>query len=330
MSTVPAPEIFSWASNVGSINTHSIQPLLTEASTRRFWRCANGTRSVVLMNSPPATENNEQFLKLSKTFLAASIPVPKVIACDLDKGFFILEDVGENDFHSEYTKGNVSRCLNLAVKILFRIQDIKNGLIPIYSIDRFCTELQIFEQYICTSLLQISFAPLREKTDAIIEVITSVPDCTVHRDFHCRNLLVRSESPFIGVVDFQDALVGPMTYDIASLLYDCYWNHKIVDINEQLVKFWNASNGNGRISVNFETFEQAVKITALQRLLKACGIFYRLWILRQQDSHIQYILPSLQKAHAICGQVDLLRDLYVWLGSTVIPRVRSKVEELPR
>lgn len=330
MSSRSEAEIVMWASNIISFDPHSIQPLKTEASTRRFWRCATKTRSVVLMASPPSTENNEQFLRLANIFLSSSIPVPRVLASDLNKGFFIIEDVGVRDFHAEYTKGKVNECLTLAVNVLCSIQQINSEHIPIYSNERFWAELKIFEEFICNSMLEISARPLQDSTETILNMIRSAPNVTVHRDFHCRNLLVRAEPPGIGVVDFQDALVGPMTYDLASLLYDCYWEHRPVDIQNWAEKFYAQIASNNHWSVSFETFDKALKTTALQRLLKACGIFYRLWVNRQQSSHLQFILPSLQKAYTLCSEIDSLEELHDWLGSDVIPRGQTRLNEYVR
>ncbi|MDE0645787.1 MAG: phosphotransferase [Gammaproteobacteria bacterium] len=330
MSRQSIAEIVLWASNFVSLDPHAIQQLKTEASTRRFWRCRAKTRSVVLMDSPPSTENNEQFLRLANIFLTASIPVPRVIASDLNKGFFIIEDVGMSDFHAEYTKGRVNECLRLAVDVLHTIQQINSEHIPSYSNERLCTELKIFEEFICNSMLEISARPLQNSTETILNIIRSAPNVTVHRDFHCRNLLVRAEPPGIGVVDFQDALVGPMTYDLASLLYDCYWEHSPVDIQNWAVKFCKQIASNTHWSVSFDNFDRTLKTTAVQRLLKACGIFYRLWVNRQQSSHLQFILPSLQKAYTLCGEIDSLEELHDWLGVEVIPRGQTRLNEHTR
>lgn len=241
-----------------------------------------------------------------------------------------MEDVGARDFQAEYTERKVNECLTLAVDVLHSIQQINSEHIPLYSNERFCAELQIFEEFICNSMLEISARPLQSSTETILNIIRSAPNVTVHRDYHCRNLLVRTEPPGIGVVDFQDALVGPLTYDLASLLYDCYWEHRPDDIQNWAEKFYAQIASNKHWSVSFETFDKALKTTALQRLLKACGIFYRLWVNRQQSSHLQFILPSLQKASTLCGEIEPLEELHDWLGAEVIPCCQTRLNECAR
>lgn len=330
MSPRSLAEIVLWASNIVSLNPCTIEPLKTEASTRRFWRCETNTRSVVVMESPPATENNDQFLRLANIFLSSSIPVPRVIASDLNKGFFIIEDVGRCDFQVEYAKGKVNECLTLAVNVLHSIQQINSEHIPTYSNERFCAELKVFEEYICNNMLGVATHPFQERMDPILNILRSAPNVTVHRDFHCRNLLARTDPPGIGVVDFQDALVGPITYDLASLLYDCYWEHRPADIQYWAEIFHAQIFADNRWSVSFETFNRALQTTAVQRLLKACGIFYRLWVNRQQSSHLQFILPSLHKAHTLCGEIDELKELHEWLGVEVLPRSQPILDEIGR
>ena len=313
-------KIFDWIPSYSGTIWKEVISLKTEASTRKFWRCRSEKESFVLMYSPPDSEQNDRFIQFSAMFKQYGVPVPTIHEFDLINGYFLLEDVGVDDFHTQYELCNVDHCLNLAFHVLRNIQAINEPTIPRYESSRFIQELEIFEECLCRSLINVSSEVVQRYFDYIIEEITALPKVTIHRDFHCRNLLVREEPPYLGVVDFQDALVGPVTYDLASLLYDCYWDHDDATIEKQIRTFW--SQGlleQHRSAMSHREFAIAVKLTALQRLLKAAGIFVRLWLQREQSTHLQYVIPTLRKAQTICEEIESVRPLGIWLERDVLP-----------
>ena len=313
-------EIFRWTPALTGNDWHEITPLRTEASTRKFWRCKSAAGSFVLMYSPPATEHNDRFIQLGATFHRSGIPVPSIYEFDLKRGFFLLEDVGMKDFHSQYVHGNVDHCFALAFQNLSNIQTIDDSSIPPYEATRLHEELQIFQEFLCDNLIGLSTKEVQAFLNYLVTEISALPKVTIHRDYHCKNLLVRDQPPYLGVVDFQDALVGPITYDLASLLYDCYWDHDYVTIEKQILGFWkHGLAACYKTSWTHEAFAKALKLTAVQRLLKAAGIFVRLWLQREQATHLAYVLPTLRKARAICIEIEELHPLGQWLEQAVIP-----------
>ena len=231
-------EIFNWTPTYSGSDWCEVTPLRTEASTRKFWRCRTETESFILMFSPPATEHNDRFIRFGAIFQRYSVPVPSIYESDLERGYFLLEDVGMEDFHTQYDLGNVDNCLTLALHNLSNIQAIDEPTIPPYESTRLTQELETFRDFLCLDLINVSTEAVHCYFDYLVTEISAVPKVTVHRDYHCRNLLVRNEPPYLGVVDFQDALVGPITYDLASLLYDCYWDHDHTTIERQIHAFW--------------------------------------------------------------------------------------------
>ena len=313
-------EIFDWIPSYSGTTWKEVVPLQTEASTRKFWRCRSEKESLVLMFSPPDSEQNDRFIQFGAMFKRYGVPVPAIHEFDLKNGYFLLEDVGVEDFHTQYVLRNVDHCLTLAFHILRNIQAITEPTIPPYETSRFEQELEIFQDYLCRSLINVSSEVVQSYFDYIIEEISAIPRVTIHRDFHCKNLLVRDEPPYLGVVDFQDALVGPVTYDLASLLYDCYWDHEHATIEKQIQTFWSEVLAEQyRTAMTHREFSIALKLTALQRLLKAAGIFVRLWLQRKQSTHIQYVIPTLRKAQTICEEIEVVRPLGHWLKRDVIP-----------
>lgn len=275
------------------------------------------------MFSPPETEHNHRFVQFGAIFRHHGIPVPTIYEYDLNKGYFLLEDVGSQDFLDCYTRGKVDSCLRLAFHALSNIQKIVDPKVPVYETSRLVQELEIFRDVLCHRLIHVNTEMIQRHLDYLIIQISAVPTVTVHRDYHCRNLLVRELSPYLGVVDFQDALVGPITYDLASLLYDCYWDHDQTTIEHQIRTYWQQNlSPQHREMMSILDFSTVVKLTALQRLLKSAGIFVRLWLDRQQCTHLAYVLPTLRKAQSICDEIEETQPLGDWLNHIVIPETQ--------
>lgn len=313
-------EIFDWNPSYCDAVWQEINQLRTEASTRKFWRCRSVNETFVLMYSPPETEQNDRFIQFAEMFKHYGVPVPTIYDHDLDNGYFLLEDVGVEDFHTHYELRNVDYCMALAFRCLRNIQSISEPIIPPYEKERFVQELGIFRDNLCFNLIEVNTDVVQSYFEHIVEEISALPKVTVHRDYHCKNLLIRADPPFLGVVDFQDALVGPITYDLASLLYDCYWDHEHATIEKQIEIFWSQSLAmQHREAFTHREFSVALKLTALQRLLKAAGIFVRLWLQRKQATHLKYVLPTLRKAQDICEEIEAVRPIGLWLQREVIP-----------
>ena len=323
------PELLLWARRYCDLDPTTIEVLPNEASTRRFWRCRAGSHSFVLMHSPPQTENNQQFVTLSDVFRRQGVPVPKVLHHEVDRGYLIIEDVGQEDFFAGYSNGRIIPSIDLAINYLLKIQEIHDKNVPLYTAERLRTEIGIFEDYICNEFLGGVPAEWSEITSALVRFIDELPRVTVHRDFHCRNLLLRESHPCIGIVDFQDALFGPITYDLASLLYDCYWEHDPELIHAKTKDYWERANAaNLPVLDSVETFLRALKLTALQRLLKAAGIFVRLWMQKKQKTHLNSVLPTLRKAREICRDIDFVTDLGDWLEADVLNRTEKRLRAI--
>ncbi|MCY3885163.1 MAG: phosphotransferase [Gammaproteobacteria bacterium] len=320
-------ELSVWASEHFDLGTCDIEQLPAEASTRKFWRCSTTSESWILMDSPPATENNEQFVTLSDVFRKAKVPVPQVIARDLSRGFLLVEDVGKHSYLSSYRRGSIAHPISTAVETILKIQSIDDPAIPPYTAGRLNDELHIFREFVCENLLGGVDQSFQHAVPFLVNEINQLPRVTVHRDFHCMNLLVRHQYPYIGVVDFQDALSGSLTYDLASLLFDCYWQHSLETVESALTQYLE---GVEELSIpikqNRDQFFNSIKLTAIQRLLKAAGIFVRLLINKHQTTHIHHVLPTLAKAQTLCSQLDPFHELATWLYEDVIPGVKLKLE----
>lgn len=320
----------SWLAKHINLAAFTIETIVPEASTRQFWRFRSSTASVIGILSPPATENNQQYCLLSDTFRAEQVPVPEVYAKDLEQGYLLVSDVGEQDISDSYTTSLQDCAIEGMLKILVRIQRIQSDNIPAYTTDRLRMELQIFEDWVCSRLLNVDSKPMEPASRHLIENMNEQPKTTVHRDYHCRNLLF-SEPDRFGVVDFQDALIGPAYYDLASLLHDCYHEFEPADIARYIQDFidlqaeHDIKYGNGPSMVS-----AAVEYCAIQRQLKAVGIFCRLAYVQKKTTHLEFVIPVLVRIINLCSQHPELVDLGEWLQTDILPQVKRALPKLAK
>ena len=301
---------------LGPVSAFEVLP--AEASTRRFYRVRTPGGSRVAMDAPPATENNPQFRRLSGLFRAHGVPVPEVEAFD-ERGFLLVTDFGDRLFSKVYAEGGRDGALELAVQALVRIQAIPAEAVPPYTAQRFRDELEIFTEWLVGALLDCSPpAFLPDVWRVLVEATQAQPTVTVHRDYHSRNLLLREDGA-LGIVDFQDALAGPVTYDLVSLLRDCY--HALP---EDEVARWRARyRALTDCGMAAADFVRAFDLTGVQRHLKAAGIFARLELRDGRDSHLADIVPTLSRVVAVGRAYPETRRLAEWIGDEILPRAEA-------
>ena len=315
-------ELEAWcAGQLGE--TAAFEALPAEASQRRFYRvrCASGSR--IVMDAPPETENNQQFRVLSRVFRSRGVLVPEVLAYD-QRGFFIVTDFGNTLLEAAYAQGRTDAALAAALATLVRMQRIRDDAIPRYEAQRFRDELAIFSEWLVARFLGLDLprfaAPAME---ALIDATQTQPQATLHRDYHCRNLLLQDDGS-LGVVDFQDALVGPVTYDLVSLLRDCY-----AFFSEAAVAQWRrrylAMTDWGMDEADFR---RAFDFTGMQRHLKAAGIFARLHLRDGRASHLKDIAPTLRRVVAVGRGWPSLRQLADWVQAQALPATLRAVAEV--
>ena len=299
----------------------AFEPLAQEASTRRFYRATSRDGSRIAMDAPPATENNDQFRALSTLFRESGVPVPEVLAFD-PRGFFIVSDFGDYRFDHAYAAGQEKECLDLALTSLLRIQSVESDIVPRYEISRFRDELAIFTEWLVGRFLRLETPTFIDHAwEILIDATQAQPMVTVHRDYHSRNLLLRDDGS-LGIVDFQDALVGPATYDLVSLLRDCYHVFPEPTVAKWLARYCGLTD----CGLATRDFRRAFDLTGVQRHLKAAGIFARLKLRDGRHSHLPDIVPTLERVADVTGGYRELADLNRWIGNIVLPAARPRVE----
>ena len=323
--------LFNWCTEVTQDSDLVFNPLAVEASHRQFFRLHSNTnpnRRWVAMDSPPELEHNHQFLILAKVFADQDIPVPTIIDKDMTRGFMLMTDLGDLDLAQTYASPVEEAALRAAVDTLIELQAVQSRHIPPYDEARLTMEFDLFEEWMLRQLLGDAGNDLAAKyatalahtKNACIAAMLAQPQVCVHRDYHCRNLLFNQGQ--IGVVDFQDALVGPGLYDIASLLRDCYYQHAEETIDYWLDYFLSRSplfNTN-----DFAATKSAFDHTAIQRQIKAVGIFARLHLRDAKSSHLRWITPVVRSLITSTGAYNDTQDLHQLLGE-LLPRLEDNL-----
>ena len=256
--------------------------LAGDASSRRYFRTEVSGQPYVVAHAPPATEKNEAFLEVRRQLAVAGIRVPEVIAADLDQGYLLLEDLGDSLLLPELSAQNVDGYYHRASEILLKLASAPVNLPP-YDETLLTEELTRFPHWFLGELLGHDMAPgevglIDDLWSLLVANAIEQPKVLVHRDFHSRNLMLVANDE-LAVIDFQDAVLGPVTYDLVSLLRDCY-----VCWPQQRVRSWALSHRDalqaaGSIApVSDEHFCRWFDLMGLQRHLKVLGTFARLYL----------------------------------------------------
>jgi len=267
-------------------------PLKGDAGFRRYYRL-NTQPSLIAVNSPPSKEKNEAYVDISLVFKAAGIRRPSIRAVDFTRGFLLLEDFGDKLVQSVLTEKTVEYRYQQAESTLLLIQQlpVNPQVFKAYDTELLTEELDLFQQWFVTELLGIRIDPA---TQVMIETLYSdlicsaleQPKVVVHRDYHSRNLMILNNDS-IGVIDFQDAVYGPITYDLASLLKDCYLRWPVKLVQERALKYKQKLEKLGLVEgVSDQEFFRWFDLMGLQRHIKVMGIFSRLAL---RDNKIDYL-----------------------------------------
>ncbi len=278
--------IQDWLAGLFPSRAFSLAPASADASFRRYFRVtfddsetAGETR--IVMDAPPQHEDCRPFLHVTAVFGATGAHVPRVLAQDLAQGFLLLSDLGSTTYLSALHAGNADALYQAATDALIQIQSASRpGVLPDYDRALLKRELDLFPEWYLGRHLDIKLNERqRVELDAVFERILAVnlaeAKVYVHRDYHSRNLMVSEPNP--GVLDFQDAVYGPISYDLASLFKDAYIEWEEAQLLDWLVRYWTAARAAGLpIPPDFAEFHRNYEWMGVQRHIKVLGIFARL------------------------------------------------------
>jgi aminoglycoside/choline kinase family phosphotransferase len=262
----------------------TLAPASSDASFRSYWRTHHAGRSWIVMDSPPAQEDPRPWLKIGQQLAAAGLHVPAVYTHDLEQGFLLIEDLGTRLYLNELDEHNADTLYSHAMDALLLMQTrMSHHDLPPFDRDVLVRGLEVMPEWFLSR--HLGHTPTRDEWDVleaafnvIIHNALEQPRCFVHRDYHSRNLLV-VESNTPGIIDFQGALAGPMTYDLASLLRDAYivWPREHVEGWVESYRLRLRDAGAIGEDVDRTRFLRWFDLTGLHRHVRVLGQFYRLW-----------------------------------------------------
>ena len=324
-----------WLCDSFKVSSVKLNALTGDAGFRKYYRFLHEGESYIAVDAIPDKSNNLAFVELQKAFKQKNIQVPDIIFVDLASGFFCLSDFGNELFGDQLTQTNMETEYKRAIDLLPLISDmVVEGeySLPDYNGDFVELELGIFTEWLLTKHLNISLSPeeLVELTacfDVLVKNVLEQPSVTMHRDFHSRNLMLLSgdsNKGELGVIDFQDAVKGPITYDVVSLLRDCYVKWPSDKIHTLFTYFCQKMHKQERYkNITQAQWTRWFDLMGVQRHVKASGIFARLYHRDDKLGYLKDIPLTLSYIVEISEKYPELKALNTLVSGKVIPALNA-------
>jgi len=311
-----AEQLRQWLETTLGSGDFSIAPASDDASFRRYFRIRRGDAqaSLVAMDAPPDREDCRLFVHVALLFAQAGVHVPEIRAQDLERGFLLLSDLGSTTYLDALDERSAGRLYGDALEALLRIQlASRPGVLPDYDRQLLERELRLFSDwYVARQLKKELGAAQRETLEKAFSALLAnnlgQARVFVHRDYHSRNLMVCEPCP--GILDFQDAVYGPITYDLVSLLRDAYVAWEEERVIDWAVRYWEKARKAGLpVAADFADFYRDFEWMGAQRQLKVLGIFARLFFRDGKDGYLKDQPLVMRYLRRTCGRYRELAAL---------------------
>lgn len=271
-----------WAQRALNDPAAELKSASSDASFRSYWRSFSGGKTWIVMDAPPDKEDIRPWLDIAQRLTSAGLHAPEIRAFDAELGFILMADLGNRLYLPELDENTVDTLYHDAMQALLKMQLNANCTdLPLYDENRLIAEMELMPEWFLKR--HLGYTPECEEWDVIesafrylVNACTLQPQVFVHRDYHSRNLLILDENN-PGILDFQDAVKGPITYDLVSLLRDCYIAWPEARIDAWVEQYRMECVKAGLTHADAATFKRGFDLMGLQRHLKVLGIFCRLW-----------------------------------------------------
>jgi aminoglycoside/choline kinase family phosphotransferase len=317
----------------------ALRPVSGDASFRRYFRGVTEHGTWILVDAPPERENSAPFVHVATLFAAGGVTAPAVIAADLARGFMCLQDFGDTVLWTPLEAARVDPAAQPGAATLYRsafdellrIQRCAGDTLPRYDDALLLREMRLFGEWFCGGLMQRTLsvaenAMLDDVYAFLAEAARAQPQVFVHRDYHSRNLMYRAaQSP--GVIDFQDAVRGAVTYDLVSLLKDCYIEWPRGQVNAWALEYAAQARQAGILQhVDDKEFLRDFDLMGAQRHLKVLGIFSRLWLRDGKRGYLRDIPLTMRYLVAVLPEHPQLDSFHTWLQAQILPHLAAALE----
>ncbi|MDY6942868.1 MAG: phosphotransferase [Pseudomonadota bacterium] len=320
-----------WLSSTLGGEPERVEALPVDASFRRYFRVWRGGVSRIVMDAPPDRENAEPFVHVAGLMRRAGVHVPEVLAYQAERGFLLLTDLGSQSYLDVIDETNADGLFADALEALVRWQGAtRAGALPPYDAELLGRELDLFptwyvERHCAVQWSEAEWVRWSRIRQDLIDSAVSQPQVFVHRDYMPRNLMISEPNP--GVIDFQDAVIGPVTYDVVSLFRDAFLSWDDAHVSRWFEDYWQRARLAGiALPAEFGAFRRAADWMGVQRHLKVLGIFARL---KYRDGKDRYLgeaprfIAYLRRAIACYGELAPLGGLLDGLSPTAGETVRD-------
>lgn len=306
-------QLKNWLTNELKFDDYKIEPASADASFRRYFRITQNTKTWIAMDAPPDKEDCEPFNHIAKMIEAAGVQAPHIYNWNKEDGFILLSDLGSKQYLSILSEQTADQLYKDAIDALIKMQTL-NDHIPPYDQTLLEFELSLFTDWFLEKHLNLNLDNDKKDTlkniyNLLINNALEQPKVFVHRDYHSRNLMLTdTDNP--GVIDFQDAVFGPITYDLVSLLKDCYiaWPRENI---ESWIQYYLETSSN---NIDRNTFIKWFDLMGVQRHLKAIGIFSRLNHRDNKPGYLNDIPRSLTYVFDTCQRYEELKPFSILLN----------------
>ena len=304
--------------NKHHIDFRDIEVASSDASFRRYYRLRDSMHSSIVMDSSEQKESLEPFVEITHRLREVGVRVPKILMADVSEGYLLMEDLGDNHLLDTLDIYNFRSFYERAIDIIVQMQNADTSSLPLYDAEFLGFEMELMPEWYLQKHLGLELdaeqrVVIDEALQSIADEVVSQPQGVfVHRDFHSRNLMVTPRDEIV-VIDYQDARVGAITYDLVSLLRDCYISFDREQIEALALSFRDKKG----LSVDDATFLRWFDYMGLQRHIKVLGIFARLSIRDGKDGYLDDIPLTLQYILETASRYDTMHALKQLLELTL-------------
>ncbi|WP_428737476.1 aminoglycoside phosphotransferase family protein [Sulfurimonas sp.] len=295
---------------------YALEIASADASFRSYYRLKNEDRTYIFMDASLEKESLNPFINITEKLLKTDVRAPQIYYKDLENGYLILEDFGNTNLLDILDENNFDTLYKQAISEILKMQNTDTTNLPLYDKAFLHFEMDLMREWYLQKKLSLTLSNSQEKMladtlDQISEVVLSQPqNVFVHRDFHSRNIMIQDDGE-LGVIDYQDGMNGALTYDLVSLLKDCYISFDREKIEELVLYFRNQL----KLNVDDATFLKWFDFMGLQRHIKVLGIFSRLHLRDGKDGYLKDIPLTLSYVVDTASRYDETKELAAFLKS---------------
>ncbi len=319
--------LHDWLQKELGFHDYQLAPASSDASFRRYFRISRNSDTYIAMDAPPQQEDCRPFVQVTRMLFGLGLHVPELLEADLEQGFLLLGDLGTQPYLDALNAQSVHRLYGDAMAALVVMQACApaRGALPPYDRALLMREMGLFRDWLLVTHLGLKLDDqqqqvLQQVCDALADAALEQPQVFVHRDYHSRNLMVTpSNNP--GIIDYQDAVLGPVTYDLVSLLRDCYIKWRAQQVQDWALGYWDLAQQSGilRPEHSEAQFLRWFDWMGVQRHLKASGIFARLNHRDNKPGYLEDIPRTLSYVVEVAGRYPELAFLGELLEERVLP-----------